>query len=141
MSTILVGVIYMLGPVLLLYLCKKSTWLNKFGAVGLAYILGIIIVKIRLVKPEMKPLQDDFTSVSITLALPLLLFKINLKQWSRLALKAGLAVIFGIISVMLIVTIGHIIFKGKIADCWTVSGLMVGVNWHHGKYDRHYEST
>jgi uncharacterized membrane protein len=127
MNTILVGIIYTFGPVLLLYLCKKSSWLNKFGALGLAYVLGIIIANIGLVKPDMKPLQDNFTSVTIALALPLLLFTINIKQWSRLALKTGMAVIFGIISVLLIVTIGHIIFKGKIAECWSVSGLMVGV--------------
>jgi uncharacterized membrane protein len=127
MNVILVAVIYALAPVLLLYLCKKYSWLNQFGAVALAYILGIILGNINLITPEMKPLQDNFTSVTIALALPLLLFSINVKQWSRLALKTGLAVIFGIISVLLIVTIGHIFLKDKIEECWTVSGLMVGV--------------
>jgi uncharacterized membrane protein len=125
MNVIYIGIIYAFGPVLLLYACKKSAWLNKFGAVALAYILGIVTANIGLITPEMKPVQDNFTSV--TIALPLLLFSINLKQWSRLALKTLLAVFFGIISVMLVVTIGYFLLKDKIADCWSVSGLMVGV--------------
>lgn len=127
MDTILVGLIYALGPVLLLYICKKYDWLNQFGAVALAYVLGIVLANIGLVRPAMKPMQDNFTSVTIALALPLLLFSINLKQWWRLAMKTGLAVVFGIVSVLAVVTIGHFIFRDKIEDCWTVSGLMVGV--------------
>jgi uncharacterized membrane protein len=127
MDKILVGAIYILGPVMLLYACKKSSWLNKFGAVGLAYILGMIIGNIGVIKPEMKPMQDNFTSVTIAMALPLLLFSINLKQWSRLALKTGLAVVLGIISVMLIIAIAHFFLKDKIEECWKVAGLMVGV--------------
>ena len=127
MSTIFIGVIYVLGPVLLLYGCKKSEWLNKFGSVGLAYVRGIVLGNIGLLNPEIKPLQDNLTSVTIALALPLLLFSINIKQWSRLALKTGIAVFLGIISVMLIIVIGHYFLKDNIAECWKVAGLMVGV--------------
>ena len=127
MDTIFIAAIYILGPVLLLYGCKKPAWLNKFGSVGLAYVFGIILGNIGLIKPEIKPLQDNLTSVTIALALPLLLFSINIKQWSRLALKTGLAVLLGILSVMLIIVITHFFLKDKIDDCWKVSGLMVGV--------------
>jgi uncharacterized membrane protein len=127
MNSIIVAVIYLLGPLMLLYGCKKSAWLNRFGSVGLAYVLGIILANTGLIKPEMKPMQDNFTSVTIALALPLLLFSINIRQWSRLALKTGLAVVLGIIAVMLIIVIGHFFLKDKIPYCWQVSGLMVGV--------------
>lgn len=119
--------IYALGPVGLLYACKKSDFLNKFGTVSLAYILGIILGNIGIITPEIKSVQDNFTSVTIAMALPMLLFSINLKQWSRLALKTGLAVFFGIISVMLVTAFGYYIFKDYIPDCWQVSGLMIGV--------------
>jgi uncharacterized membrane protein len=127
MNTIIISIVYILGPVLLLYGCKKSNWLNRFGAVGLAYVLGIVLGNIGLIKPGMKPLQENFSSVTIALALPLLLFSINIKQWSRLALKTGLAVLLGIIAVMLIIVIGNHFMKDKIDNCWQVSGLMVGV--------------
>ncbi len=127
MDTVIVGIIYILGPILLLYGCKKSNWLNQFGSVGLAYVLGIILGNTGLLKPEMKPLQDNITSVTIALALPLLLFSINIRQWSRLALKTGLAILLGIISVMLIIAIAHYFLKDKISECWKVAGLMVGV--------------
>ncbi|HAZ01463.1 MAG TPA: hypothetical protein DCY97_04710 [Marinilabiliales bacterium] len=127
MQLALVVIIYALGPVALLYACKKSGFLNKFGTVALAYILGIVIGNIGLVKPEYKAVQDNFTSVTIALALPLLLFSINLKQWSRLALKTGLAVLFGIISVIVVTVAGFYLLKDVIPDAWQVAGLMIGV--------------
>ncbi len=127
MNNILLGIIFIFAPLLLLYGCKKVSLLNKLGTVSLAYILGIILGNIGWITPETKHLQDNFTSATIALALPLLLFSINLKQWSRLAFKTGLAVLLGIISVLIIIFIGHFIFKNHIPDCWQVSGLMVGV--------------
>jgi uncharacterized membrane protein len=127
MNTVIVALIYILGPVGLLWACKRSSFLNKFGTVGLAYVLGIIIGNIGLVTPALKPLQDNFTSVTIAMALPLLLFSINLKQWSRLALKTGLAVILGIIAVVIVTVIGFYVFKDVIPDSWQVAGLMIGV--------------
>lgn len=127
MEMAVVMAFYILGPVLLLYACKKSTWLNQFGAVGLAYVLGIVLGNIGLIKPGIKPVQDNLTSVTIALALPMLLFSINIKQWSRLALKTGMAILLGIISVMLIIALGHYFLKDTINECWKVAGLMVGV--------------
>lgn len=127
MNIVIVALIYFIGPVGLLYACKRSSFLNKFGTVALAYILGIIIGNIGLITPVFKPMQDNFTSVTIAMALPLLLFSINLKQWSRLALKTGLAIIFGIISVVIITVIGFYVFKNVIPESWQVAGLMIGV--------------
>src|SRR5512133_625203 len=126
-NTAIAALIYILGPVLLLYSCKKFSWLNKFGTVGLGYVLGIIIGNIGIVDSSMKPLQDNLSSVTIALALPLLLFSINIRQWSRLALKTSLAMILGIISVMVIIAIGHFLLKDKVYESWKVAGLMVGV--------------
>lgn len=127
MNNIILAVIFIFSPLLLLYGCKKVSLLNRLGTVSLAYILGIILGNVGWITPEMKPIQNDFTSVTIALALPLLLFSINLKQWSRLAFKTGLAVLLGIISVLVIILTGHFFFKDFIEECWKVSGLMVGV--------------
>jgi len=127
MNIVLVSLIYIFGPVGLLYACKRSTFLNKFGTVALAYFLGIVIGNIGIITPEFKPMQDNFTSVTIAMALPLLLFSINLKQWSRLALKTGLAVILGIVSVVIVTIVGFYVFKNVIPDSWQVAGLMIGV--------------
>jgi len=127
MILILIAFLYVLSPVGLLYACKRSNFLNKFGTVGLAYILGIILGNIGFDAPGLTGIQKNFTEVTIALALPLLLFSINVKQWSRLALKTGLAVVFGIISVMIITIIGFYLLKDKIPDAWQVAGLMIGV--------------
>ncbi|NJK94582.1 MAG: DUF819 family protein [Bacteroidales bacterium] len=127
MNNYLLGAIFVFSPLLLLYGCKKINLLNRLGTVSLAYIIGIILGNIGWLTPESKQLQNDFTSVTIALALPMLLFSINLKQWSRLAFKTGLAVLLGILSVIIIIVIGHFMMKKFIPECWQVSGLMVGV--------------
>ncbi|MBN2484629.1 MAG: DUF819 family protein [Bacteroidales bacterium] len=127
MGVFILILFYILAPLGLLFLCQKSKFFNKFGTVALAYILGIIAGNSGLISPNFKPMQDTMSSVTIALALPLLLFSINLKQWSRLAYKTGLAVFFGILSVLLVATAGFFIFRDKIDDCWQVTGMMVGV--------------
>ncbi len=127
MKTIGIGIVYAGGPLLLLFACKKWAWLNKFGTVGLAYVFGIFLGNTGLITPDVKPMQDALTSVTIALAIPLLLFSINIKQWSRLALKTSLALLLGIFSVMLIIAFGNELLRDKIPECWKVSGLMVGV--------------
>jgi hypothetical protein len=123
-NAIIAAVIFIAGPVMLLYGCKKSSWLNQFGAVGLAYVLGIILANTGLITPEMKPLQENISSVTIALALPLLLFSINIWHWSRLAFKTIAAIFFGILSVLLIITIGNYFLQekllnaGRFPDLW-----------------------
>lgn len=127
MQVAVAAVVYILGPVLLLFGCKKFRLLNQFGTVGLGYVLGIILGNIGLVDEKIKPLQDNLSSVTIALALPLLLFSINIRQWSRLALRTSLAMILGIISVLMIISIGHFLLKDHVQESWKVAGLMVGV--------------
>ncbi|NJO68139.1 MAG: hypothetical protein HC830_01690, partial [Bacteroidetes bacterium] len=78
MNNYLLGAIFVFSPLLLLYGCKKINLLNRLGTVSLAYIIGIILGNIGWLTPESKQLQNDFTSVTIALALPMLLFSINL---------------------------------------------------------------
>jgi uncharacterized membrane protein len=127
MNNLLLSTVFIISPLILLYGCKRISLFNKVGTVSLAYILGIILGNTGWITPEMKSLQNNFTSVTIAFALPLLLFSINLKQWSRLAFKTGLAVLLGIVSVLTIILIGHYLLKNHIPECWKVSGLMVGV--------------
>lgn len=73
-------------------------------------------------------LRDLLMSITILLAIPLVLFSANAKQWSKMAGKTLISLLTGFFAVIFIVVAGYFIFEGKgMPDLWKVSGLLIGV--------------
>jgi uncharacterized membrane protein len=124
---ILLVLFYLVSPAIILYLCKKYPFLDKFGAVGIAYVLGLLIGNVGLLDVTAKTIQENLTQVTIPLALPLLLFSVNLKQWARLAGKTFLSMLLGIIAIVTAIVIGYYMFRYQINDSWKIAGMLTGV--------------
>lgn len=73
-------------------------------------------------------LKDILVSISILLAIPLMLFSTNIRQWKRLAGNTVASLCLGLFSVITVVTLGYFLLKGTgMVDLWKISGLLVGV--------------
>jgi len=73
-------------------------------------------------------LRDLLMSITILLAIPLVLFSADIKQWGKMAGKNLIALITGIFSVVIVVVAGFFIFKDYgMKDLWKVSGMLIGV--------------
>jgi len=120
-------VFYLVTPAVILYSCKKISFLDKFGAVGIAYVLGLVLGNIGILNHDAENIQETLTTITIPLSLPLLLFSINLKQWSRLAGKTILSMVLGIVAITTSILVGFYLFRHGIADCWKVAGMLTGV--------------
>lgn len=127
MHDILLILFYLVSPAVILYACKKVSFLDKFGAVGIAYTLGLLIGNSGFLNINSKIIQESFTNITIPLALPLLLFSINLKQWSRLAAKTLLSMVLGMVAIVTSIITGFYLFNGGIDECWKVAGMLTGV--------------
>lgn len=128
MAGILLILFYLLTPFAILHLCHKFPFVNKLGAVFIAYLVGLVVGNVGILPVGSAGIQDALTSITIPLAIPLLLFSSNLKQWKSMAGKATIALIIGIVSVVVMVVAGYFIFKGKgMPDLWKVGGMLVGV--------------
>jgi len=128
MAGILLTLFYLLSPFAILHLCHKFPFVNKLGAVFIAYLVGLVVGNVGILPEGAAGIQDTLTSITIPLAIPLLLFSSNLKQWKSMAGKAIVALIIGIVSVVLVVVAGYFIFMDKgMPDLWKVSGMLVGV--------------
>jgi len=162
--TISLVVFYLLTPFLLIYLTNKSKFLNRIGAVVLAYITGLIIGNIGILpaaSPEFKKLlgtrahmsslefqelltaskvtsidytanqisglQDTLMTVLILIAIPLLLFSLDIKKWLKLAKDAILSLILAMFSLLVVVFLGYFIFGDSISESNKVAGMLVGV--------------
>jgi uncharacterized membrane protein len=155
---------YLLTPYLLISLCKKSSLLNRIGAVVLAYALGLVVGNIGIIPSpgeelrnylgsstalpkaeileligsgklteydfyvnQILHLQDLFMTFIIPLAIPLLLFSLDLRKWLKLAKGAVLSLILAMVSLLISVFAGFYLFGDSIPESWKVSGMLIGV--------------
>ncbi len=136
MQNITLVLIFLLVPVLILYLCEKIKWVNKIGAILWAYAIGIALRVFNIV-PEtlLDPIiqMSDMTipqwiaELTIPLALPLLLFSLNFKKWLKQAKQTLLSMILAFVSVISMVVLGFFIFGQNLEEGWKISGLITGV--------------
>lgn len=127
MNTVLLIIFYLGTPVAVLHLCHRYRFVNKLGAVVIAYVIGLVAGNTGILPSEAQQVQDAMTSTTIPLALPLLLFSLNIKRWFGMAGKTMLALVLGLVSAIIMVVIGYFIFRDTLPEIWKISGMMVGV--------------
>lgn len=165
MTLIILAVFYVFTPLLILHLCHRFPFVNKLGAVIIAYLVGLIAGNIGLlpgmgtylneyltINPKataddvntllsaglisenellafnIYKLRDMLMSITILLAIPLMLFSANVKEWGRMAGNTLKSLLIGFFSVLVVIIAGYFIFSGRgMEDLWKVSGLLVGV--------------
>lgn len=157
-------VFYLFTPYLLIQFTKKSKFLNRLGAVVLAYLTGLIVGNIGILpaaSPEFKKLlgtraqmpsaefneylsalkvtsidntanqisgiQDTLMTIIILIAIPLLLFSLDIKKWLKLAKGALLSLALAMISLLLVIFFGYYLFGDSISESNKVAGMLVGV--------------
>ncbi len=72
-------------------------------------------------------IQDLLITIVIPLAIPLLLFSMDIRHWLKFAKGAMLSLVLGVLSLLLVIFAGFFWFKDEIPDLWKISGMLVGV--------------
>ncbi|MFA6713251.1 MAG: DUF819 family protein [Bacteroidales bacterium] len=123
---------YLLMPALVVWLCKKISFLGKVGAILTLYFIGITAANLFIfpfeeITLKLLPIQDLITSLTIPLAMSLILLSCNFKNWPLK--KSLLSLIFGMLSVLIVVTIGYFIFaeKSGYPEFNKIAGMLIGV--------------
>jgi uncharacterized membrane protein len=128
MDLILLGLFYILMPILILHLCHKYRYVNKLGAVMIAYAVGLLLGNIGVLPEEAIRVQDLLTTLTIPLALPLLLFSMNIRKWFSIVGKTLVSMFIAFFAVISMVVLGYFLFRGHgIEELWKVSGMLIGV--------------
>ncbi len=120
-------ILFVITPVVVIYLEGKFSILKKIGAVLICYGVGLIIGNMGVLPDGAEKYQNMLTDITIPLSLPLILFSVDVRSWFKMARSAFLALITGLISVLLIIIIGYFIFRNDIENIWQVAGMLVGV--------------
>ena len=122
---------YLLIPALIVMACQKFSVLDKAGVVVLSFGLGIAIaagldLTLLFEVDTIKAVQKDVSEISIAIALPLLLFSINVKSALNMAGDTMKGMALALLSVIVISIAGALIFSDQVADVWQVAGMSVG---------------
>ncbi len=73
------------------------------------------------------PIQKNLSEISVVLALPLLLFSMDVRRWTRLAGKTLLSMFLAIFAIIIVATIGYFLIKGYEPQAWELAGMAIGV--------------
>ncbi len=71
--------------------------------------------------------QDTIVSVVILLAIPMLLFSLDVRKWLKFAKEAFKSLLLALVSLLIVIVIGFFLFKNHIPEAWKMSGLLIGV--------------
>lgn len=93
----------------------------------LKYLAAGRITESDLTLNHIGSVQDTVMSIAIPLALPLLLFSLDIKRWIKLAREALLSLVLGVSSLVIVVIAGYFLLKDHIAESWKVAGMLIGV--------------
>lgn len=126
MEKIILALFYFLFPALIVYLDNKSRIVNKVGPVVICYGVGLLIGNIGILPDDIFNFQDTITMAVVPLAIPLLLFSLDIRKWIRMAGSTFLSLILGLVSVIIMVAVGFFIYRNAIPDIWKISGVLVG---------------
>jgi uncharacterized membrane protein len=119
---------YVFFPMVILYLCRKVPMINKLGSVVIAYGVGLIIGNTGILPEGSPSLLDGLTTITVPLAIPLLLFSANIRAWFSMAGKTLLSMLGALIAVIIVVTTGYLLFRGAgMKELWKISGMLVGL--------------
>ncbi len=114
-------------PALVIFLEGKYSAVKKVGAVLICYVLGAIVGNIGILPEEAYNYQDWFTKLTVPIALPLILFSMDVKQWLSQAGAALKSLLLGLFTVIAMIFLGFWIFKGSIDEIWKVAGMLTGI--------------
>jgi uncharacterized membrane protein len=126
MTAVLLVLFYFLFPALIIHLDKKYTLVNRIGTVVICYGMGLLIGNVGILPDGIAAFQETVCSACVALAIPLLLFSLDIRKWISLAGKTMLSLLLGIVSVIIMVILGFFLFRDVIPDIWKVSGVLVG---------------
>lgn len=131
MMALLIIAAYLIIPALLIGLCQRVPTLDKIGVVVLSFLTGIIITTLFNLpawfdQQSLADLPQQIAEIAIALALPLLVFSMNIKASVSVAGSALKGVALAMLSVFVISLLVAFWFHPLLPNMWQITGMSVG---------------
>ena len=128
--------LYVLVPVLIIESFKRWRWMRKVGTVVAAYAIGILFALTGFVHFDagtveavsFSKIQSILMSVTVPLAIPLMLFNCDFKLWTKALPKTLWSLVGGLGAVLFAVISGYFIFRTPdVPEFNKVAAMMTGI--------------
>mgnify|MGYP001823395846 FL=1 len=128
LSSLAFAVLCLAAPAAIIWLTHHQAWAARLGVIVLCYLAGLVIGNVGLLPAGVLAVQQGVTEVAIALALPMLLFTLDIRRWSAVAGKAMLSMLFAITSVVTLATSLFFLYRGQGAETAShLAAMSVGV--------------
>lgn len=122
---------FLLAPAGVVWLCRRSKAAARIGAILILYFIGLIVGNLLIYPfPEgakaVAGVQEALSSITIPLALPLILFACDFRGWP--VKKALASLVIGLFSVLTASVAGYFLLAPHLGEqAAAISGMAVGV--------------
>jgi uncharacterized membrane protein len=115
-------------PALALLLVQRQAWAAKAGTIVLCYAAGLLAGNLGLVPAAALPVQKAVSEAAIALALPMILFTVDLHAWSRIAGRALASMALAVLSIVVVAVALFFVLRAQgLPAAYELAGLAVGV--------------
>lgn len=125
--TALTLISYVVGPLLIVTVLRRVPTLSGINPIIPAYILGLVLSVVVPQSPDLAGIQEALSSAMVALSIPLMLFSVDLTRWPVAGRRALLSLGLAVVSIVVAVTVGHVVFRDTFPESADMAGLLVGV--------------
>lgn len=123
---ILLAVLFCAIPAPIIFLNNRFKIVEKLGIVLICYLLGILVGNIGILPENFTGIQTTMQDISVCLALPLILFSLDIKKSFRTTKSGIKCMLLAIASITIITFILQLIFRNN-PNAPQFAGLAMGV--------------
>jgi len=133
MKVYLFLLIFVLAPFVIITIFRKYKVAKAIGTVIMAYAVGILLSFVFSFTDflsatefaSLSKIQSMIMSVSVSLAIPLMLFSSDYKKWLKALPKAVMTLCMGVVAIIAAVLLSFFLFKNSgIPELYKVGGMM-----------------
>ena len=118
---------FVLFPSLIIWLAAKSKIIKTIGVVLICYFAGILVGNIGVLPENFQGAQTMMQEISVAMALPLLLFSLDVKKWFRIAKSGFISFLLVVVATAVITLVLQLTVAGKMEDGWKYAGMATAV--------------
>lgn len=114
-------------PAAVIWLCYRFSFLNKIGAVIICYIVGITLGNTGVIPEAAVKMPQDLSEAAVALAIPLLLFSMDVRRWLKIAGKAIFSMAGASLAIIAVAACAVYLTQKNLPDAWKLGGMAIGV--------------
>jgi len=115
--------VFLLFPSLIIWLATKSKIAQNIGIVLICYIAGTIVGNIGILPDTFQGIQTMIQDVSVAIALPLLLFSLDVKKWFKIARSGLLCMLLAVAAITITTLALQLTVARNMESGWKLAGM------------------